>query len=132
VRHDYFANETSLSQLDQAQTVILPQPNLRSRRPDLSNMATQPSTSAPIPSHASISGFFDTFPRELRDQTYDLLYEELDDSSWGLEFHTYTVGEELRLVSRQFKLEYDERTSVDKRSRHLAVGLSCMSHDCWC
>lgn len=66
-------------------------------------------------------GFFETLPRELRDAVYDLLYQEVTADVEGLEFHTRIVIVELRLVSRQFRLEYDERSVSDEHNNHLTI-----------
>ena len=88
-------------------------------------MATRPLASTPPALTDNKPGFFQNFPRELRDQIYDSLYdslyEELDDNLGDFRYQTYTICTELRLVSRQFKLEYDERTSVDEQSKQLTV-----------
>jgi hypothetical protein len=97
----------------------------------MSNMATQLNTLTPPTLTVTKSRFFETLPRELRDIVYDLLYQELDNDDSGLRFQTYTILTELRLVNRQFKLEYDERTSVDKPSKHLTVIID-LCHSCWC
>ena len=98
-------------------------------------MATQPLASTPPALTDNNPGFFETLPRELRDQIYDSLYdslyEELDDNLGGVRCQTYTICTEPRLVSRQFKLEYDERTSVDEQSKQLTVIIP-LSHFCWC
>jgi len=68
--------------------------------------------------------FSETFPKELRDHVYDLLCHELDEGPGGFEgvrYETHTICVELRLVSRQFKLEYDERMSANKHIKHLTV-----------
>jgi hypothetical protein len=98
----------------------------------MSNVPTQPQTLTPSILTDNKPGFFDILPRELRDIVYDSLYQKLDnDADLGLRYQTYTVCTELRLVSRQFKLEYDERTSVDQKSRHLTVSID-LCRPCWC
>lgn len=64
--------------------------------------------------------FFDTFPRELRDCVYDLLYQDVEVVD-GLEYHARSCIVELRLVSRQFKSEYDERMPVICYNHQLGV-----------
>lgn len=66
-------------------------------------------------------GFFRKLPRELRDSVYDLLVQEVDVTDGGLHFHTRTIVPNLRLISRQFKLEYDERCARDRDNYKLAV-----------
>lgn len=97
----------------------------------MSNVTTLPLVSTPPTLTDTTPGFFEILPRELRDNVYDLLYDELDDNDSSLRYQTHTARTELRLVSRQFKLEYEERTSVDKQSRHLTVSAN-ISHSCWC
>lgn len=61
-------------------------------------------------------GFFKTFPQEIRDNIYDLLYQEFSSDPLDDVFST-TVRiphVEARLVSRQFKLEYDERIAKNE------------------
>lgn len=76
-------------------------------------------------------GFFDILPRELRDVVYDSLYQKLDKNASGLRYQTYTVCAELRLISRQFKLEYDERIAVDEKTKHLTISID-LFRPCWC
>lgn len=71
----------------------------------MSNVPTQPQTLTPSILTDNKPGFFDILPRELRDIVYDSLYQKLDSDASGLRYQTYTVCTELRLVSRQFKLE---------------------------
>ena len=94
-------------------------------------MATQLQALTPPILTVNNPGFFETLPRELRDIVYDLLYQELDNDDSGLRFQTYTILTQLRLVSRQFKLEYDERISVDEKSRHLTIIVD-LCRPCWC
>jgi len=70
-------------------------------------------------SHAepdSTHSFFRSFPREIRDEIYDLLFQEKEHPvtlfGYGLEAYyckTRTTLPYVRLLSRQAKLEYDER-----------------------
>jgi hypothetical protein len=56
--------------------------------------------------------FFDDFPRELRDKIYDLTSEhEVKRHSYHMRFQAPVPH--LRLISRQFKHEYDERQPKD-------------------
>lgn len=80
-------------------------------------MATQSPAAAPILSPDSAHGFFKTFPRELRDSVYDLLYQEVHENVDGLQLRIRAVCAGLRFVSRQFKLEYDERSTADGRNQ---------------
>lgn len=57
----------------------------------------------------SVSRFFNSLPRELRDQIYDLLTQEIE---WE-QLTVYTMGMctpllAPRLINRQFKHEYDK------------------------
>lgn len=94
-------------------------------------MTTQPPASASTPCAEGTFGFFGTLPRELRDSIYDLL-QELDAKVESLRFQSRIICTAARLVSRQFKFEYDERTSVDKRYRQLTVTICRPSRPCWC
>jgi hypothetical protein len=84
-------------------------------------MATQLLALTPAALTDSSYGFFKTFPRELRDAVYDLLYQEVITNVEGLRFHTRAVFVELRLVSRQFQLEYDERSAADEHNNFLTI-----------
>lgn len=101
-------------------------------RSNMSNMTTQLLVSTPLTLTDSTPGFFEILPRELRDNVYDTLYQELDNEDSGIRFQTYTVCTELCLVSRQFRTEYDERTSVDKESKQLTVIVNLSVTSCWC
>lgn len=90
-------------------------------------MTARPSLSAP----SSRNGFFTTLPRELRDNIYDRLCKELDVDVWDIRYQAYTICNEFRLVSRQFKLEYDERTSTEKHFNHLTINIDLTSSH-WC
>ena len=84
-------------------------------------MATQlQALTQPAPTDGT-PGFFETLPRELRDAVYDLLYLEVTTDVEGLQFHTRTVIVELRLISRQFRLEYDEQSDADEQKKHLTI-----------
>lgn len=84
-------------------------------------MATQLQASTPPVLAHSKPGFLKTLPRELRDAVYDLLYQEVTADVEGLQFHTCAAVVELRLISRQFRLEYDERSSVNGHNNHLTI-----------
>jgi hypothetical protein len=84
-------------------------------------MATQPSSSALTPPANQSHGFFKSFARELRDNVYDLLYQDVTREVAVLQHHTRTKISVLRLVSRDFKDEYDERCSKDKQINQLTV-----------
>lgn len=88
---------------------------------NISNMATQLQASTPPTLTDNRPGFFKTFPRELRDAVYDFLYQEVTANVEGLHFHMRTVLVELRLMSRQFRLEYDERSAADEHNNHLTI-----------
>jgi hypothetical protein len=85
------------------------------------NMATQPPASTPPTITNSTHDFFKILPRELRDAVYDLLYQEVTTNADGLHFHTRAVLVELRLISCQFKLKYDERTAVNEHNKYLTI-----------
>lgn len=79
--------------------------------------------SAKVLPPASRHGFFKTLPREIRETIYDLLHDEV--------LYPSMVGEptvsvqfpyvQLRLVSRQFKHEYDERVAKSKNLATLRI-----------
>lgn len=80
------------------------------------------------------AGFFsDTFPRELRDEIYDRLYDHHEFKSqtkdhWNaIDYCLTTPLVALRLVSRQFKLEYDDRCLKNKHLSHLLVEIMPLS-----
>jgi hypothetical protein len=73
--------------------------------------------------------YFKRFPRELRDCIYDLLYQEIEESIAGHELHTRAIIPRLRLVSRQFKSEYDERIASDVWNQHLTMTYTAEVHD---
>lgn len=89
-------------------------------------MATAAPISGPAPTiHQSSSGehgFFETFPRELRDKIYALIYREV-----GFKYRAYhrvriTVPlVVVRLISRQFKFEYDEQCSRSDYIKQLTI-----------
>jgi hypothetical protein len=57
--------------------------------------------------------FFETLPRELRDAIYDYTFEHMvthqPEIDGDVTFHFHAPISVLRLVSRQFTVEYDER-----------------------
>ena len=71
--------------------------------------------------------FFKSLPRELRDQIYDLLTQEIE---WE-QLTVYTMGMcapllTPRLISHQFKREYDERTLQNNQSRELMIAIESL------
>lgn len=71
-------------------------------------MASQASHATSTLPPGSKHGFLKTFPRELRDQIYDLLYEEDEEHDRAYVRATNPLVA-LRLINRQFRLEYNER-----------------------
>jgi hypothetical protein len=77
-------------------------------------MASDNTISAAMP-HASASKlgekycFFTSFPREIRDQIYGLIICEKEDIFKRALFKIRSTVPKVRLLSRQFKKEYDER-----------------------
>jgi hypothetical protein len=67
-------------------------------------MATQPSSSALTSPANQSHDFFESFPRELRDNVYDLLYQDVTGEIDMLQYNTHTKILNLRLVSHDFKL----------------------------
>ena len=84
-------------------------------------MAAQLQASTPSVLADSKPGFFKTLPRELRDAVYDLLHQEVTEYVDKLQFHTRAVIVELRLISRQFRMEYDERSAMNEHNNHLTI-----------
>ena len=84
-------------------------------------MATQLQASTPPVLADSKPGFFKTLPRELRDAVYDLLHQEVTEYVDELQFHSRTVIVKLRLISRQFRQEYDERSAKNEHNNHLTI-----------
>ena len=84
-------------------------------------MATHLQASKPPVLANSKLGFFKTLPRELRDAVYDLLHQEVTEYVDELQFHTRTVIVKLRLISRQFRQEYDERSAKNEHNNHLTI-----------
>ena len=84
-------------------------------------MATQLQASTPPVLADSKPGFFKTLPRELRDAVYDLLHQEVTEYVDELQFYTRTVIVKLRLISRQFRQEYDERPAKNEHNNHLTI-----------
>lgn len=75
---------------------------------------------------ASKLGFFNNaFPRELRDEIYDRLYQDSEDKvedTWSeIDYRLTSPLRALRLVNRQFKLEYEDRCSKNKHLSHFLV-----------
>ncbi|KAM0709424.1 hypothetical protein Q7P35_003462 [Cladosporium inversicolor] len=72
-----------------------------------------------------VNSYFGKLPRELRDCIYDLLYQEIGESMGetpgDFELFTRAIIPSLRLVSRQFKAEYDERISANDLNQQLTV-----------
>lgn len=94
--------------------------------------ATPPTSTV---STSSTPGFFsDRFPRELRDEIYDRLYQELEeevaDTYNEIECRLTIPLVALRLVSRRFKLEYDDRCSKNQFMSHLLTEVLPLSDDC--
>lgn len=86
-------------------------------------MALQAALSAQKPFPTSQYGFFETLTQEVRDNIYDLLYQErhLPTSKDEPNMLVRVPRVSLRLVSRQFKLEYDERIFKTKHLTALEI-----------
>lgn len=67
------------------------------------------------------SAFFETLPRELRDSIYDLLYKDVEHKDWYRTLRIRAPLATLRLVSHQFKLEYEERFLQNKHLSRLII-----------
>lgn len=66
-------------------------------------------------------GFFGTFPPEIRDSIYDLLYDEAETSYNGFDILAATPVVTVRLASRQFKHEYDARCFKNEYTSQLLL-----------
>jgi hypothetical protein len=80
------------------------------------NTITDVITRAIQPESDSAHSFFSTFPREIRDQIYDLIFQEktypihFDESGYQAFYSKIrTTVPKVRLVCSRFKIEYDER-----------------------
>lgn len=86
---------------------------------------TKASPSAPALSPSSKHGFFKSLPRELRDNIYDLLVQEIDgqfeQTQDSFTYHLKAPLVTLRLVNHQYKLEYDERCSFNQHISQLLI-----------
>jgi hypothetical protein len=68
-------------------------------------------------------GFFQTlplecmtsFPQEIRDKIYDLLFQEKDEVVNGWHYKIRTILPKARLISRQLTKEYDERSPMNNK-----------------
>lgn len=80
-------------------------------------------TTVPVPtcSHAEMAFQFFALPRELRDMIYDHLWEDNEENADLLHFDISTIIPELRLVNRQFKIEYDERIAANGHKNTVTV-----------
>jgi hypothetical protein len=92
--------------------------------------AASPPTVAPDPSPNMTEqgeeavGFF-KFPRGLRDKVYDMAREEYHRRIEDAEFEFRAAIRALRLISRQFKSEYDQRSAVNTFVRVLDPNNMC-------
>lgn len=95
----------------------------RQRRPSITTQTpgSQISLSGSTNSLDDKYGFLKTFPRELRDLIYDFLYEDVDVECDHFLFRAAFPLKVLRLVSRQVKLEYEERFSGSEHTKHLLI-----------
>lgn len=57
-------------------------------------------------------GFF-SLPRELRDSIYDMVWQEKQEKISGANFRIQAAIPKVRLISRHFKSEYDERSPAN-------------------
>lgn len=87
-------------------------------------MASQASFAASTLPPGSEHGFLTSFQREVRDQIYDLLYEEDEEHDEFYVRATYPLTA-LHLINRQFRLEYNERCNkIDFMSQLLFKGIT--------
>ena len=77
-------------------------------------------TMVPVPTSGHAEMFFKFFalPRELRDMIYEHLWQDIEESTDTVQFKICTTIPELRLVNRQFKIEYDERIAANDDKKH--------------
>jgi hypothetical protein len=59
------------------------------------------------------TGHFEKLPREIRDQIYDLLFQERDVTVRGWYYKIRTTLPKARLISRRTTREYDERPAIN-------------------
>jgi hypothetical protein len=83
----------------------------------------------------SANSFFSTFPREIRDQIYDLIFQENTypihfDESGHKAFYSKirTTVSKVRLVCSRFKIEYDERDKHHLPKNHFRVCQVDLNH----
>jgi hypothetical protein len=80
------------------------------------------------PESDNVHSFYGSWPREIRDQIYDLIFQEkvhpISVRTSGIEAYnseTRTILPFVRLTSRQFKLEYDERDEYNRSKNQFRV-----------
>lgn len=80
-------------------------------------------TTASVPTTCTTKMFFRFFslPAELRDMIYDHLWQDVEEDRDHLRFDICTTIPELRLISRQFRSEYDERISANEHKNLVTV-----------
>lgn len=83
-------------------------------------MNTQQAFSPLLPP-GSRHGFFRTFPSEIRRNIYGLLYKEAETSYNGFDILATTPLVTVRLLSRQFKHEYDVRCSETEHTSQVLL-----------
>jgi hypothetical protein len=103
-------NLRQFNQLSFQQTPLLHHSLRMSAAPPFST-TPDPSPNMAEPSD-KVTGFF-SLPRELRDIIYDMAREEYSRAVNGVWFRYRAAIPTLRLVSRQLKLEYDQRPAVN-------------------
>ena len=91
------------------------------------NTITDVITRAIQPESDSAHSFFSTFPREIRDQIYDLIFQE---KTYPIHFvrasaafysKVRTTVPKVRLVCSRFKIEYDERGKHHLPKNHFRI-----------
>jgi hypothetical protein len=75
-------------------------------------------------------GFLDVLPRELRDQIYDLIFQETEKVVNGWHYKIRTASSTHRLISRQFTKEYDQRPPINNIIE--ASECELVDHECPC
>jgi hypothetical protein len=64
---------------------------------------------------------FYSLPRELRDMVYDNLWQDVEEGTDDFRFNICTTIPKLRLVSRQFKVEYDEHNAAKDHRNEVTI-----------
>jgi hypothetical protein len=69
-------------------------------------------------------------PRELRDQIYDLIFQEKEKANEGWHYKIRTASPKARLISRRFTKEYDQRPAINNFIEASECDLVCCGCQC--